>query len=100
MKNQIRRARLRAKHERLTATQAARDFSALLDRIESGGEAVIERHSHPVAILSPAAAAPRRLSACAGMPIARPSARADAQFAKDLEAIIRGNPAAESPSWE
>ena len=99
MKNQIRR-RVRSGRERLTATQAARDFSRLLDRIEAGGEAVIERHSHPVAVISQAAAVPRSLSECMAVRLARPSARPDVRFAADLEDVIRGNPAAEPPAWE
>ena len=91
MKNQI---------LRLTATEAARDFSRLLDRIEAGGEAIIERHSQAVAMMGPAASAPRRISECLAVPLARPSTAPDADFAADLEDIIRGNPAVEFPSWE
>jgi antitoxin (DNA-binding transcriptional repressor) of toxin-antitoxin stability system len=85
---------------RLSATEAARDFSRLLDRIEAGGEAIIERHSRAVALIGPAATAPRRISECLAVPLARPSAAPDSEFAADLEEIIRGNPAVEFPSWE
>jgi len=91
MKNQI---------LRLTATEAARDFSGLLDRIEAGEEAVIERHSEPVAIIAPVAHAPRRISDCMAVALARPSSSPDPDFAADLEDIIRGNPAVEPPSWD
>ena len=91
MKNQI---------ERLSATEAARDFSRLLDRVESGGEAVIERHAKPVAVVGPAFAAPRRISDCIALPIGRPSAIADPGFAADLEEIIAGHPVPENPEWE
>ena len=91
MKNQI---------ERLSATEAARDFSRLLDRIESGGEVVIERRARPVAVVGPAFSAPRRISDCITMPIGRPSAMADPGFAADLEDIIAGHPAPEPPEWE
>jgi len=85
---------------RLTATEAARDFSGLLDRVEAGEEAVIERHSEPVAIIAPAAHAPRRISECISVPLARPSSPPDPGFAADLEDIIRGNPAVEPPAWD
>lgn len=85
---------------RLTATEAARELSELLDRIEAGAEAIIERHSEPVAVISPATAAPRRVSECLAVALARPSARPDPDFAADLEDIIKGNPAAEVPTWE
>lgn len=42
---------------RLTATEAARRFSDLLDRIEHDGETfIVERHGRAVASISPAAA--------------------------------------------
>ncbi len=91
MKNQI---------LRLTATEAARDFSKLLDRIEAGAEAIIERHSEPVAIMIPAAGAPRRISECMAIRLTRPSVAADPDFARDLDDIIRGNPVGEAPEWE
>jgi len=84
---------------RLTATEAARDFSHLLDRIQAGAEAIIERHSEPVAILMPATAAPRRASECLAIQLARPSVTPDPDFARDLEDIIRGNPVTEMPEW-
>ena len=85
---------------RLTATEAARDFSRLLDRIEAGEEAVIERHSKPVAIIAPAAHATRRISEFIAVEMARPSSAPDPDFAADLEEVIRGNPAVEPPEWE
>ncbi len=85
---------------RLTATEAARDFSRLLDRVEAGAEAVIERHSEPVALITPVAHAPRRISECISVALARPSSSPDPDFAADLEEIIRGNPAVEPPSWD
>ncbi len=91
MKNQI---------HRLTATEAARDFSALLDRVAAGEEAVIERHSEPVAVIAPPSLAPRRLSECISVALARPSSRPDPGFEADLDEIIRGNPAAEAPAWD
>jgi antitoxin (DNA-binding transcriptional repressor) of toxin-antitoxin stability system len=85
---------------RLTATEAARDFSRLLDRIEAGDEAIIERHSEPVATISPATLAPRRISECMAVNLARLSSSPDPEFAADLADIIRGNPAVEPPSWD
>ena len=85
---------------RLTATEAARDFSRLLDQIEAGAEAVIERHAEPVAVVSPAVAAPRRVSECMAVKLARRSSAADPGFAADLEDIIRGNPTTETPDWD
>lgn len=85
---------------RLTATEAARDFSRLLDRIQEGAEAIIERHSEPVARVVGAAGTPRRISECMAIRIARPSVAPDPDFARDLQDIIKGNPAGEVSEWE
>lgn len=61
---------------------------------------MIERQSEAVAIIGPAATAPRRISECLAAPLARPSTAPDGDFAADLEDVIRGNPAVEFPSWE
>jgi prevent-host-death family protein len=85
---------------RITATEAARDFSRLLDRVSTGAEAVIERHAEPVAVLSPPEFAPRKLSECIAMRLARPAVVPDERFAEDLAAIIRGGAADEPPTWD
>ena len=90
MKNQI----------RITATEAARDFSRLLDRIAAGSEAVIERHAEPVAVLSPVTSAPRKLSECIAARLASPSVAPDDAFAQDLAEIIRTATTDEPPRWD
>jgi antitoxin (DNA-binding transcriptional repressor) of toxin-antitoxin stability system len=47
---------------RLTATEAARSFSDLLDKVEHDGETfLVERHGRVIASVSPAAAATGRV---------------------------------------
>jgi antitoxin (DNA-binding transcriptional repressor) of toxin-antitoxin stability system len=84
---------------RLTATQAARDFSRLLDLVEEGAEAVIERRQQAIAVMRPAEMTPRRASECLAVRLARPSVRPDPGFARDLEEIIEGHPKGEPPPW-
>ena len=91
MKNQI---------QRMSATEAARDFSALLDRIEAGGRAIVERHSRPVALIGPAPFVARRLSESIALVLARPSARLDGAFGRDLQDVIAGHLEAEPPAWD
>ena len=91
MKNQI---------LRLTATQAARDFSHLLDQVEDGSEAVIERRGEAVAVIGPAESAPRRISECLSVKLPRASVRPDPDFARDLNDIVAGNPMGEPPAWD
>ena len=85
---------------RLTATQAARDFSGLLDQVENGSEAVIERRGEAIALIGPAGSAPRRISECLSVKLPRASVRPDPDFARDLDAIIAGNPKGEPPAWD
>lgn len=91
MKNQI---------LKLTATEAARDFSRLLDRIEAGQEAIIERHGKVIAHISPAMPRPRKASECLAVPWPYPSVTLDPEFAKDLEEIIQGHTIDERDWWE
>jgi prevent-host-death family protein len=85
---------------RITATEAARDFSRLLDRVSRGTEALIERHAEPVAVLSPVdPALPRKLSACIGVRLASESSVPDDRFAEDLADIIRAATADEPLEW-
>ena len=85
---------------RVTATTAARDFSRLLDRVSGGVEAVIERRAEPIAVLSSADHAPRRLSECIGARLAHASVAPDDGFAADLADIIREGSASEPPKWD
>ncbi len=71
----------------MSATEAARHFSRLLDRAAVGGETIIERRSSPVAVIGPATSVPRKISECVAAPLARRSAM------DDLGEIIEGNPA-------
>lgn len=91
---------MRNRISKVSATAAARDFSRLLDKVEAGLEAVIVRRSRPVAVIGPAPFAPRRASECLAIKLARPSVAPDPGFARDLEKIIRGNPADKPPSWD
>jgi antitoxin (DNA-binding transcriptional repressor) of toxin-antitoxin stability system len=79
---------------RLSATDAVRDFSRLLDRVGSGAEFNSERPGEPVAVFAPSNTARRRLSECRAVSIRRSSSAPDPDFARDLDYIIAGNTAA------
>jgi antitoxin (DNA-binding transcriptional repressor) of toxin-antitoxin stability system len=85
---------------RLTATQAARDFSRLLDRIASGEEVVIERHNQPVAVLRPPYGIPRSAAEALAIPWPGPSSRPDPDFAGDLQKIIDSRSTEKFDPWE
>lgn len=70
---------------RLTATEAARRFSELLDQVESDGESfVVERRGRPVASIAPVAA----VSGRAVKALLR-AQQEDREWAKDLVDIRR-----------
>ena len=88
---------------RITEDELARDVRAVLERVEQGGEVIIEREDHqPVAVIS----APRR----SGRPVTeileearrrRSSATLDEDFGKDMEEVIAAHRTPwKPPSWE
>ena len=85
---------------RITATEAAREFSTLLDRVAAGTEAVVERHNEAVAVISPPVSVPRRISECLAADLPRVSVGPDPQFAADLEEIITEGSPSEPPQWD
>jgi antitoxin (DNA-binding transcriptional repressor) of toxin-antitoxin stability system len=88
---------------RITEVELARDVRAVLEKVEQGGEVIIECEDHrPIAVIS----APRR----SGRPITeilqearlrRSTTTLDEEFGKDMEELIatHRNPW-NPPSWE
>jgi len=72
----------------------------VLDLVEGGTVAIIERHGKPVARIGPAWFGPRRVSECREVPWPRPSTTPDPTFAHDLKEIIKGHPVGEPPAWD
>jgi prevent-host-death family protein len=70
---------------RMTATDASRDFSALLSRVASGETVEIERHSQLVAVVTP----PRRraLSGAAFIDLVSRLPHPDDRFADDVRGL-------------
>ena len=60
---------------------------------------MIERHHVPIAVIGPAAAAPRRISECLAVQLPKASVAPDPGFAADLMDIIRGRTTDEPPAW-
>ena len=91
----------------ISDAEAASNLPMLLDRVCAGAEVVIERDSHPVAVVRPPEA-PRGRLLSESIALAKAHAKAlgydptmDADFAADLEEIIKShrqplNP----PSWD
>lgn len=79
---------------KITATEAARRFSELLDSLERDGETVlVERRGRAVASISPAPAASGR-----ALKDLLAAEAVDPEWAAELEAL-RGSVSAEDRSW-
>ena len=70
---------------RMTATEAARSFSDVLNRVAAGEEVEVTRSGAPVAVIAPPKA--RLVSAEHFRELMASAPRADEDFADDLRAI-------------
>lgn len=80
----------------MTATEAARSFSELLNRVAAGEEIEVTRSGAPVAIISPPRA--RTLSGARFRELVAGAPSIDADFARDLE-TIRESAGAPREAW-
>jgi len=85
--------------------EAASDFTALMARVRAGAEVIIESGRRPVAILHAAEPLRRNISECIAVAKAHEeeTGRApilDADFANDMEEILRHRKPWNPPAWE
>lgn len=90
---------------RISEERAAGEFSSLLDEVRAGAEVVIEHGTRPVAILQAAEPLRRSLSACIAIAKAHEEETGsapvlDADFAEDVEAILKRREPWNPPSWQ
>ena len=88
----------------ISEAELARDLAAVLDRVKSGAEIVIERDSQPLAILRAAAPERRTISECIALAEAHEkesgaSPVLDADFAADVEEIVRNRKPWTPKTW-
>jgi antitoxin (DNA-binding transcriptional repressor) of toxin-antitoxin stability system len=80
---------------------AAQEFPALMARVRSGVEVVIEADEHPVAVLRSLAPTRRTIEECIALLPADPATRMGEDFARDVEdAIAFHREALDPPAWE
>ena len=84
---------------RISATEASREFSNLLDQIESGRSFIVQRHGHDVCVMTSPPVAGRSASECLALLRGRPVSLLDDEFGADLSEIVTTEPAEERPSW-
>ncbi len=83
----------------LTATDAARNFSDLLNRVRyQREEFIIERAGEPICQITPVAAQPR-ISIADLIAQLSTLPRLDDDFAADVESALREQPSAEGLEW-
>ncbi len=85
----------------MTEAELARDLHAVLDRVQSGAEIVIERNAQPVAVLRPAQLKRRKLSEIVASLSEQSTATIDPDFAADVQTFIdRHREPLHPPEWD
>jgi hypothetical protein len=73
----------------MSEADVAKDFGAVLEKIQQGAEIIVERDAQPVAVIKLPAFRGRPIDECIALASAHGShATLDDEFAKDLESII------------
>jgi antitoxin (DNA-binding transcriptional repressor) of toxin-antitoxin stability system len=72
----------------ISEADLARDIHAVLDRVQSGAEVIVERNAQPIAILRPAEPRRRKLSEIAASLAEDSTAVIDPAFAKDVQEAV------------
>lgn len=89
----------------MTEAEAANKFGEVLARVRAGIEVVIEHDKMPVAVIHAPAPARRTISECIALAKAHEEETGeapvmDADFAADVEEVIRNREAWDPPAWE
>lgn len=84
---------------RVSATEASRSFSRLLDEVEAGRRFVVHRHGRNLCTIAPAMAHGRRASECLELLRGRSPVLLDDGFGEDLLEILAQELPEERPAW-
>ncbi len=89
----------------MSEAEAARDFAALMARVRAGAEVVIENGTLPVAVIHTPVPQRRAISECIALAKKHEEETGeapvlDADFAADVEEIIRNRKPWNPPTWE
>ena len=85
----------------ISEAELARDIAAVLDRVQSGTEIVIERNAQPVAVIRPAEPRRRKLSEIAASLSEASTAIIDSDFAADVQTVVdRHREPLRPPEWD
>jgi antitoxin (DNA-binding transcriptional repressor) of toxin-antitoxin stability system len=86
----------------MTEAEVARDFAAVLEKIQQGAEVIVERNSQPVAVIRPPRFRGRSIDECIALVKKHGSHTIlDGGFAKDLEeGIYSHREPLDPPRWD
>lgn len=84
---------------KLSATEASRTFSSLLDRVESGQRFLIRRRGCDVCEMGPVRVEARKVGDCLQILRERASIAPDADFAEDLRKVISSEAKEDRNPW-
>jgi antitoxin (DNA-binding transcriptional repressor) of toxin-antitoxin stability system len=84
---------------RISATEASRTFSKVLDGVETGRRFLVHRRGREVCIMAPPAAERRHASECLARLRGRSPVVLDDRFGEDLLDILTGELLEERPAW-
>jgi antitoxin (DNA-binding transcriptional repressor) of toxin-antitoxin stability system len=99
--DKTRSARRRPDRERrISATEASRSFSLLLDEVERGYRFLVERHGRLVCLMTPPSGRGRRASECLALLRSRPPVLLDDGFSADLLVVLAQEPVEDRPQWD
>jgi len=88
-----------ASETRISATEASRSFSRLLDEVEGGREFLVHRRGRDLCMMAPASVHGRRASECVELLRARSPVLLDDGFGDDLLRVLAEESLEERPSW-
>ena len=85
---------------KVSATEASRAFSRLLDEIDGGRRFLVQRRGRDICLMTRPSAAGRRASECLALLRARSPVLLDDRFGRDILNIILEEPVVEPMSWD
>ena len=86
--------------KQLTATEASRSFSRILDEVEAGRRFLVRRHGRDVCVIAPAPVRGRRASECLALLRGRPPVVLDDRFGEDLSEVLAAEGIEERLAWK
>ncbi|GMU54676.1 MAG: hypothetical protein AMXMBFR33_38220 [Candidatus Xenobia bacterium] len=84
----------------ISATEASRSFSEILDQIEEGATYIVHRRGRSICSMTRPPVHGRKASECLDLLRGRTPVRLDDEFSTDLMAILEGEPVEDRHLWE